>query len=135
MKMKTIALSLLAAGALFNSCDKEDLKEDFHAIALVSRTFVTTEATSNSNVTYDSKSELESHNLYEEWEFHLSNYIEDDITDLNIGTFSQDFSRGEIDIVDGEFTGKHILHIGGDSFVFGMSKGGIHYNVTFTLKD
>ncbi len=136
MKKSAILLLLITTALFFNSCDKEELKEDLRAIALSNRTFETISATSGNDVLYDSEGELKAHNLYEVWKFRSNGYIENVTTSgtTNIGTYEQDFSEGTITISDGEFLGTHILNIGSDSFVFGISKNGKHYNVTFKNK-
>ncbi len=124
----------VATAFILKSCDTEEFKEDFKAVALVGKTFETMNAISDSGVIYDSEGELKAHNLYEVCKFTTNDYIENNTSGLNIGTYEQDFSEGKITISDGEFLGTHILNIGSDSFVFGISKEGIHYNVTFKKK-
>lgn len=131
----TIILSILALVFVsLSSCDKEELKNDLNAISLLNRDFETVKATADNNVVYDSKSELQAHNLYEDWKMLTSGYIENASNSVLIGTFSQDLSKGEINITDGEFLGEHILHIGKESFVFGMTKAGVHYTIEFKAK-
>lgn len=130
-----ITLSIITLLSIsFSSCNKEELKEDLTAISLLNRDFETVKATADNNVVYDSKAELQAHGLYEDWKMLTSNYIENASNNVLIGTYSQDFSKGEINVTDGEFLGEHILHIGRESFVFGMSKNGVHYTVEFKVK-
>ena len=134
MKKNTFLLLLITTVFFLSSCDKEEFKEDLRAMALIGHNFETTNATSGSDVIYDSEGELKAHNLYEVWKFHSNGYIENITSGTNIGTYEQDLSEGTITISDGEFLGTHILNIGSDSFVFGISKDGEHYNVTFKKK-
>ena len=136
MKKNALLLLLFTAVLFLNSCTKEEreeLKEDINAISLSNQTFRTTKV-ANNDVIYDSEGELKAHNLYEEWKFQPNRYIEDKITDNNIGTYTQEYSEGSVTMTDGEFLGTHILNIGKDNFVFGFSKNGEHYNVTFQKK-
>lgn len=131
----TILLSIIVfVFVSLSSCDKDELKADLTAVSLSNRDFEAVKATADNNVVYDSQSELQAHNLYEDWKMLTSGYIENASNNVLIGTFSQDLSKGEVNITDGEFLGEHIIHIGKDSFVFGMSKNGVHYTVEFKKK-
>ncbi len=134
MRTKLLLSLAYVVAILFTSCDKEELKEDLNAITLVNQTFKVTAAISGDDIIYDSEGELKAHNLYEEWKFQPNRYIEDNITGNNIGTYTQDYSEGSVTMTDGEFLGTHILNIGKDNLVFGFSKNGKHYNVTFKKK-
>lgn len=132
-RLFTLAILTVISISL-SSCDKEELKADLTAISLSNRDFEVVKATADNNVVYDSKPELQAHNLYEDWKMLTSGYIENASNNVLIGTFTQDLSKGEVNITDGEFLGEHILHIGRESFVFGMSKNGVHYTLEFKVK-
>jgi len=134
MKSTILLTIIVFVFVSLSSCDKEELKADFTAISLSSRDFETVKATADNNVVYDSKAELQVHNLYEDWKMLTSGYIENASNNVLIGTYTQDLSKGDLNITDGQFLGEHIIHVGRDSFVFGMSKDGVHYTVEFKVK-